>query len=98
MHPHQHDVVGRIAKNLHMQGADQAEWKKTLHTHEGNAEPNRQREHSGAQEREGVEDEPVEQDGAILPEQREIERPASDYLTSAANYCQWRLRLTVPRD
>src|SRR6202011_616119 len=59
---------------LYIERADQAEWKKTVHAHESSAGPHRRREHSGAQEYESVGAEPLQQDGAIPPEQREIER------------------------
>src|SRR6516162_3848419 len=74
MHPHQHDVIGSIAKHLHVEGTDQAKWKTTMHPHESSADTDRQRECSGAQEYESIGDKPLQQDGAILPEQREIER------------------------
>src|SRR5262249_31712315 len=41
MHPYQHDIVGCVAEQLHMEGADQARREKMVHPHECCAEPRR---------------------------------------------------------
>ena len=42
MHPHQHDVVGRVAEHLDMQRADPAQRPGAVDAQERGAEPDRQ--------------------------------------------------------
>src|SRR5262249_54793509 len=41
MHPYQHDVVGCIAEQLYVEGADEARREKMVHPHKRCAEPRR---------------------------------------------------------
>jgi hypothetical protein len=50
MHPHQHDVVGRIAEHLDVQRADPAHRPEAVDAQQRRAEPDRERDARRAQE------------------------------------------------
>ena len=73
VHPHHHDVVGRVAKDLDVQRADPAQDAEAADAQQRGAQADRQRHDGGADEHVEVDREAAQQDGAVFPEDGDVE-------------------------
>ena len=73
MHPYHQDVVGRIAKNLDMQGTDPAHGAQPIHPQQRGAQPDHQGERRRAGKYIEIDCQAAQQHGPIFPEQRDVE-------------------------